>query len=409
MTARLTTLQARRIALGAQGFTRPRPAPGTVGRSHLRSTLQRLGFFQIDSVNVLQRAHLVPLYSRAGPYDLEVFHRAAGRAPRLMFEYWAHVATFVDVDLWPAMQHRMAGRRGLWGGPERVAQEQPALVDAVLEHVAEHGPLTARQVDAALGEERERDRSHWGWNWSATKNALEYLFHAGRLTSARRTAQFEREYDLPERVIPAAVLARPALDEAEAHRVMVEHAARAHGVATAPCLRDYFRSAPEPTRAAIEDLVDAQVLLPVRVQGWERPAWVHHEAVQPRAVRARTLLSPFDPLVFERERTERLFGFRYRIEIYVPEAQREHGYYVLPFLLGDALVARTDLKADRARRVLVVHGAWAEAGAPADTAEHLAVELGRLAGWLGLDDVEVGERGDLAPALRSLVAAATSR
>lgn len=398
MTERLSTLQARRVALAAQGFTRPRPE--VVGRRHLVTTLRRLGFFQIDSVNVLQRAHHLPLYSRAGPYDLDVFHRAAGRAPRAMFEYWAHVATFVDVDLWPAMQHRMASRRGLWGGPERVAEEQPDLVDAVLEHVAAHGPLTARQVDAAVGEEAERDRSHWGWNWSATKNALEYLFHTGQLTSARRTAQFEREYDLPERVIPAAVLARPALDEAEAHRVMVEHAARAHGVATAPCLRDYFRSAPDPTRAAIEDLTDAGVLVPVRVQGWERQAWLHHDAAQPRTVRARTLLSPFDPVVFERERTERLFGFRYRIEIYVPEARREFGYYVLPFLLGDALVARVDLKADRTRGALVVHGAWSQPGAPDDTAAELAQELHTMAGWLGLGSVEIGRRGDLVEALR---------
>lgn len=407
MTERLTTLQARRIALAAQGFTRPRP--DAVERRHLVSTLRRLGFFQIDSVNVLQRAHYLPLYSRVGPYDLEVFHRAAGRAPRAMFEYWAHVATFVDVDLWPAMQHRMASRRGLWGGPERVAQEQPDLVDAVLEHVAAHGPRTARQVDAAVGEEVDRDRSHWGWNWSATKNALEYLFHTGQLTSARRTAQFERQYDLPERVIPAAVLARPALDEAEAHRVMVEHAARAHGVATAPCLRDYFRSAPEPTRAAIEDLADAGVLLPVQVRGWDRPAWVHHEAVRPRVVRARALLSPFDPVVFERERTERLFGFRYRIEIYVPEAQREFGYYVLPFLLGDDLVARVDLKADRSRGTLVVHGAWAEVGAPGDTAAELAEELRTMAGWLGLDAIEVGHRGDLVETLRGLVQGSTTR
>lgn len=401
VTERLTALQARRVALAAQGFTRARPR--AVGRSHLRSTLRRLGFFQIDSVNVLQRAHHLPLYSRCGPYDLELFHRAAGRSPRLMFEYWAHVATFVDVDLWPAMQHRMASRRGLWGGPAQVAREQPELVEAVLAHVAAHGPLTARQVDAALGRERERDRSHWGWNWSATKNALELLFHGGQLTSARRNAQFEREYDLPERVIPADVLARPALDEADAHRVMVEHAARAHGVATLPCLRDYFRSAPEPTRAAVEDLADAGVLLPVRVQGWDRPAWLHHEAARPRAVRARTLLSPFDPLVFERERTERLFGFRYRIEIYVPEAQREYGYYVLPFLLGDALVARVDLKADRARSTLVVHGAWSEPGAPADTAAELAAELRTMAGWLGLGAVEVGGRGDLCADVRTLV------
>ena len=207
MTRGLSTLQARRIALAAQGFTRARPA-GPVTGAHLRRTVRRLGFFQIDSVNVLQRAHYLPLYSRMGPYDLEIFHRAAGRAPRAMFEYWAHVATFVDVDLWPAMQHRMRSGHGLWGGPAQIARDRPDLVEAVLAHVRDHGPVTARGIDA----EPDRERTGWGWNWSQTKQALEYLFHAGQITAARRNAQFEREYDLPERVIPAAVLARPALD-----------------------------------------------------------------------------------------------------------------------------------------------------------------------------------------------------
>lgn len=398
VTERISPLQARRIALGAQGFTRPRPG-GPVTGAHLRATLSRLGFFQIDSVNVLQRAHHLPLYSRRGPYDLEVFHRAAGRAPRAMVEYWAHVATYVDVDLWPAMAHRMRGRRGLWGGPERVAERHPDLVDAVLEHVALAGPLTARQVDAVVGPQEDRDRSHWGWNWSLTKNALEYLFHTGQLTSARRNAAFEREYDLPERVLPARVLDRPALEDDEAHRVLVEHAARAHGVGTEPCLRDYFRTAPAPTQRAVAELVEAGVLLPVEIGGWERPAYLHAEAVRPRRVEARALLSPFDPLVFERTRTEQLFGFRYRIEIYVPEHRRQHGYYVLPFLLGDALVARVDLKADRPAGVLVVRGAWAETQAPASTAHELAAELWTLAGWLGLGDVRVEPKGDLADTL----------
>lgn len=399
MTAgeRLTRLQARRVALGAQGLTRSRPAGAVTGR-HLRSTLRRLGFFQIDSVNVLQRAHLMPLYSRRGPYDLEIFHRAGGRAPRAMFEYWAHVATFVDVDLWPAMAHRMQDAGRMWGGPRRVAQERPDLVAAVLDLVTDTGPVTARDVDAVLGGS-ERDRSHWGWNWSDVKSALEYLFFTGAVTSARRNAQFEREYDLPERVIPADVLARPALPADDAHRVLVEHAARAHGVGTEPCLRDYFRTKPAPTQRAVAELVDAEVLVPVQVEGWDRPAYLHRDAARPRSVGARTLLSPFDPVVFERTRTEQLFGFRYRIEIYVPQPRREYGYYVLPFLLGDALVARVDLKADRLGGRLVVHGAWAEPSAPARTAQELAAELWTLAGWLGLEDVVVGERGDLAPAL----------
>lgn len=392
---RLTPLQARRVALAAQGFTRPRPS-GPVTGAHLRRTLRRLGFFQIDSVNVLQRAHLMPLYSRMGPYDLDVFHRAAGRAPRAMFEYWAHVATFVDVDLWPALQHRMIERHGMWGGPRQVAQEHPDLVAAVREVVRSAGPMSAREVDAAVGLAGERDRTHWGWNWSLTKQALEYLFFVGEVTSARRNAQFERMYDVPERVIPAAVLARPALGSDEAHRVLVEHAARAHGIGTEPCLRDYFRTAPMPTQRAVAELVEDGVLVPAQVAGWDRPAYLHREAARPRRVAARALLSPFDPLVFERTRTEQLFGFRYRIEIYVPQERREFGYYVLPFLLGDDLVARVDLKADRAAGVLRVKGAWAEPGAPPHTAAELAAELRTMADWLGLDDVAVEPRGSLA-------------
>lgn len=399
MTHRLSTLQARRTALAAQGFTRARPT-GPVAGAHLRRTVRRLGFFQIDSVNVLQRAHYLPLYSRMGPYDLDVLHRAAGRAPRAMFEYWAHVATFVDVDLWPAMQHRMRSGHGLWGGPAQIARERPDLVERVLAHVRDHGPVTARQIDA----EPDRERTGWGWNWSQTKQALEYLFHAGQITAARRNAQFEREYDLPERVIPAEVLARPALDSDEAHRVLVEHAARAHGVGTEPCLRDYFRTAPEPTQRAVAELVDEGVLRPVSISGWNRPAYLHHEAVTPRRVQARALLSPFDPLVFERTRAEQLFDFHYRIEIYVPEGKRRYGYYVLPFLLGDQIAARVDLKADRAARRLVVHGAWAEPHAPAHTAEELATELQIMAGWLDLDEVSPPRRGDLAAPLTAVLA-----
>ncbi len=393
---RLTGLQARRIALAAQGFTRARPAE--VRREHVARTARRLGFFQIDSVNVLQRAHYMPLYSRLGPYDTELLHRAAGRSPRLLFEYWAHEAALVDVDLWPAMQHRMRSRRGMWGGPAQVAVEHPEFVERVRAEVAQLGPITARELDAQLGGE-QRDRANWGWNWSQTKMALEYLFRVGAVTAARRNSAFEREYDLPERVLPAAVLSRPEPDDAEAHRQLVEHAARALGVGTAVCLRDYFRMAPADTQVAIDSLVADGVLEPVTIDGWDRKAYLHAEAARPRRVDARTLLSPFDPLVFERTRTEKLFDFRYRIEIYVPEAKRVHGYYVLPFLLGDRLVARVDLKADRARGRLLVPGAFAEPGAPASTATELSEELRRLAGWLGLDEVVVGDRGDLAGAL----------
>jgi hypothetical protein len=390
---RLTRLQARRVALAAQGFTARRPVAPTPAA--LARVADRLGLFQIDSVNVLVRAHYMPLFSRIGAYPLGLLERSFGRAPRRMFEYWAHEASLVRVDLQPALRFRMADASGAWGGMRRAAAEHPDVVERVLRELADRGPLTARQIEHDV----PRSTAGWGWNWSLVKQCLEWLFYTGQVTSARRNSAFERVYDLPERVLPAALLARPTPPVEEAHRRLVEVAARAHGVASEPCLRDYFRLRPEPSRQAVAELVEDGVLEPVTVTGWNRPAYLHRDAVRPHQVRARSLLSPFDPLVFERARTEALFGFRYRIEIYVPEAQRVHGYYVLPFLLGDALVARTDLKADRHRGVLVVRAAFAEAAAPAETAQELAAELVDLASWLGLSDVEVQPRGDLAPAL----------
>jgi uncharacterized protein YcaQ len=401
VTQQLTVLQARRIALAAQGFTRPRPGvDGEVTSRHVARVVERLGFFQIDSVNVLQRAHYVPLYSRLGPYDVELLHRASSRAPRRLFEYWAHEAALVDVRLWQAFQFRMESGARMWGGMDRISRERPELVSWVLDEVRSRGPLTAREIEHDV----PRVRDSWGWNWSEVKLALEYLFYKGQVTAARRNAAFERVYDLPERVIPRAQLDAPPMDAEEAHRALVCHAATALGVATPQCLRDYFRMDPAMTRAAIHDLVEAGELRPVTIAGWRRPAFLHRDAVQPRTVRARALLSPFDPLVFERTRTERLFDFRYRIEIYVPEARRVHGYYVLPFLLGDRLVARVDLKADRRSGVLVVHGAWAESHAPSRTADELAAELGLMARWLGLDDIRPPAKGDLAGELTASLA-----
>ncbi len=386
----LTALQARRIALAAQGFTRPRPA--AVGARHVQKVIDRLGFFQIDSVNVLQRAHYMPLFSRLGAYDTELLHRAAGRRPRRLFEYWAHEAALVDVNLWQAFQFRMESGARMWGGMKRIHDEKPEFVEWVLEEVRSRGPLTSREIEHDV----PRQRDSWGWNWSEVKMALEYLFYKGQVTAARRNSAFERVYDIPARVIPQVQLDAPALSVAEAHRVLVGHAARALGVGTAQCLRDYFRLAPEPTKAALDDLVGTGELVPITIAGWKRPAYLHRDAVLPRKVSARALLSPFDPLVFERTRTERLFDFRYRIEIYVPADKRVHGYYVLPFLLGDRLVARVDLKADRQERTLVVHGAWAESYAPPTTAVELAAELWQLAGWLGLEQVAAPVSGDLA-------------
>ena len=388
-------LQARRIALAAQGFTRARPA--AVTSRHLNAAIARLGFFQIDSVNVLQRAQYLPLYSRMGPYDVDLIHRAAGRAPRRLFEYWAHEAAFVDVNLRPAFQFRMDSGARMWGSMAQIIEKKPEVVAWVLDEVREHGPMTAREVQ----HDAPRDNDNWGWNWSEAKMALEYLFFKGKVTAARRNSAFERVYDLPERVLPTHVLERPPLDAHDAHVELVRHAGKALGIGTAQCLRDYFRLAPEPTKKAIDALVQSGELLPATITGWKRPAFLHAEAVRPRAVRARALLSPFDPLVFERTRTEALFDFHYRIEIYVPAHKRVHGYYVLPFLLGDRLVARVDLKADRAAGVLRVLGAWAEPHAPESTAAELADELSLMAGWLGLDTVSAARRGDLAVDLRA--------
>ena len=399
MSLSIDRAQARRIALAAQGFADRRHATPTM-RTFSR-TLARTGVLQIDSVNVLQRAHYMPLYSRMGPYDTGLLRRAAERAPRRIVEYWAHVAAFMPVDLWPVMQHRMRAYRER-GHEWSAMRHDPKLVASLLAEVRERGPSTARDLDDGL----PRAKTHWGWNWSATKKALEYLFATGELAVAGRNGAFERLYDLPERVLPAAVLAQPVPADADAFIELVRRAAISHGIATEACLRDYYRMHHSQSRPALAALVDAGELLPARVEGWDRPAYLHRDTRIPRRIATRALLSPFDPVVWERERTERLFDFRYRIEIYVPEHLRSHGYYVLPFLLGDRLVARVDLKADRRAGTLLVRSAHGELHAPGTTAAELAGELRQLAGWLGLSQIRVERRGGLASALRAELAAA---
>jgi hypothetical protein len=404
---RLTAAQARRVALAAQGFAVPRPA-GPVTMRHVQGVVDRVGVVQIDSVNVFSRSHYMPFFSRLGPYDRSLPDRAAARRPRRLVEYWAHEASFVPPSTHRLLRFRMERAHDeAWGGMIRTARELPGVLADVRAVVADHGPLTAGEIERLLEAPGPRDRSNWGWNWSQTKRALEFLFWSGVISSAGRTGQFERRYDLTERVLPPEVTAAPDLPAADSVRELVRIAARACGIASERCLRDYFRLRPLEARTALSELVEAGELVPVEVAGWGRPAFLHVGARLPRWVRARALLSPFDSLVWERERAEVLFGFRYRIEIYTPAHRRVHGYYVLPFLLADELVARVDLKSDRTAGggVLRVKAAWAEAGVGPGTPRHhevaaeLAAELALTAGWLGLAGVVVEPRGDLAPEL----------
>jgi uncharacterized protein len=401
----LSVAQGRRITLAAQGFTDPRPGGGTDMR-HLRRVLRRLHLIQMDSVNVLQRAHFMPLYSRIGPYDPGLLERAAYRKPRELFEFWGHEAALITVDLQPLFRWRMARARDFaWGNMTRVATQRPDLVDRVLAEVRDRGPITAAQIE----HDQPPTKDHWGWNWSEVKQALEWLFYTGQVTAAERTTSFARRYDLPERVLPKAVLEAPTPSFEDSIRALVELSAKALGVAAEVELRDYFRLPVAGFKQAVNELVEDKVLQPVAVQGWKQPAYLHSDARLPRWVRAATLVSPFDPLIWERSRTERLFDMTYRIEIYVPAAQRLYGYYVLPFLLGDRFAARVDLKADRKNGVLQIPAAWIEPTADqTETAGALALELRRLAGWLGLTEVALPERGDLAGPLSAALNASAA-
>lgn len=401
LTPQLTTAQARRVAVAAQGFASAPPARA-VTRGDLRRLIGRIQVLQLDSVSVAVRAHYAPVFSRLGPYDRDVLDAAAwshsARSPRLLVEYWAHEAALMAVEDWPLLRWRMREYTGGRWGVE-VVKENPRLVDDVVSAVAELGPSTAGQIEAHLKSGTKRGKGAW-WNRSETKWVAEALFASGVLTTAHRTG-FARHYDLVERVLPADVVARE-IDDAEAVRELILRAATALGVATEADIRDYFRLRADQSKPAIADLVAAGELEPVQVDEWTAPAYLRTGQAVPRSDRGTALLCPFDPLIFFRPRVERLFGFHYRIEIYTPAAKRQYGYYVWPLLLDGELVARVDLKADRNSGALHVPGAFIEPGRdPVRVAGELADQLATMAGWLGLDRVTVGERGDLAAALKA--------
>jgi hypothetical protein len=398
----LSAAQARRMALAAQGFSDPLPT-GEPGVRALMRAISRTQLFQIDSVNVLTQAHYMPAFSRLGPYPRAALEAIAWgpKRQRRLFEYWGHAASLLPLDTEPLLRWRMAKAQageGTWGRMAVFAGERRGEAEALVRRIEAEGPLAASDLEA-------KGSGGW-WGWSDAKTALEFLFWAGRITTATRRGGFERVYDLPERVFPAEILGTATPRAADAQRELVRRSARALGVATAGDLRDYFRLKPGEFAGHVEALVEAGELQPVAVEGWNRPAFLDPGAAQPRRAMRDALLAPFDPLVWRRERAERLFGFHYRIGIYTPEHQRTHGYYVLPFLMGDRIAARVDLKADRAAAALRVQSAHAEAKPREDLAGRLAANLTAMARWLGLERVEVRGRGDLSERLSDAVSRA---
>ena len=397
----LTAGEARRIALAAQGFATPRPER-VISKRDLTKLVERLGVVQIDSVNVVSRTHYLPAFSRLGAYPREHLEEIAWSKKRPLFEYWAHEASLLPLTSQPLFRWRMQDAHdgvGVWKGVARFLRERREFVDRALAEIAARGPLSASELEMG-----HKGQGGW-WGWSDAKRAVECLFWTGELTTATRRGAFERVYGLPEKVLPRAVINAPTPDRAEAQRELLKVAARAMGIGTARDLRDYFRMPVEGFKSRLSELVEAGELLPVAVKGWRETAYLDPAARRPRGVQAHALLSPFDNLIWFRERTERIFGVRVRLEIYTPAHKRTHGYYVLPFLEGDALTARVDLKADRKAGVLIAQASHAEPWAGDATAPRLAEELAKMAGWLGLSEVRIERRGDLAGALADAVTA----
>jgi uncharacterized protein YcaQ len=396
---KLTAGEARRVALAAQGFSRGRPE-GPLGKRQLLKLVERLGVVQIDSVNVVSRTHYLPAFSRLGAYSRELLEELAwGRKPALL-EYWAHEASLTPMATQPLLRWRMEDARngvGVWKGIARFLRERRDLVDRALAEIEARGPLAASDLEVGM-----KGAGGW-WGWSEGKRALEALFWTGELTAATRRGTFERVYGITDKVLPKSIVETATPPRDAAQRELYRIAARAMGVATARDLRDYFRMPVEGAKDRVAELVDDGSLVPVTVKGWRETAYLDPAAKRPRRIEAAALLSPFDNAIWFRERTERMFGVRVRLEIYTPAHKRTHGYYVLPFLEGDALTARVDLKADRKAGVLIVQASHAEPWATDATPIRLAQELRLMASWLGLDAVRVERRGDLAAALEDAV------
>ncbi len=393
MVRRIDIASARRIALAAQGFHLNRPS-GHVGVRQFRQLLDRIGLLQLDSVNVLVRSHYLPVFSRLGPYAPSALDKFTAQS-RELFEYWGHVASLLPVEVYPLLRWRMddfAARP--WRRVRALLEARPGFVEHIAEELDARGPLTV----SALSRRGERTGSWWGHG--PAKTALEWLFATGRVT-AWRGSRFERVYDLTERVIPAATLHTPPARRDDAHRELLLRSARHHGIGTASDLADYYRLHLPTVRPILAELAAEGQLVEAEVPGWRGPAYLHPEAAMPQRDRGTALLSPFDPIVWHRDRAHRLFGFHYRIEIYVPAAKRVHGYYVLPFLLDGDLVGRVDLKAHRKTSTLEVRAAFHEDDVdPERIAGPLRDELARLAEWLELEEVTHGDRGNLIDALR---------
>ena len=377
--------------------------PARAGVSHVRATAARLGAIQVDSVNVLARAHYLPTFSRYGAYPMSALDDLV-HGKRELFEYWGHAACFLPVDLYPLLRWRMEGQVDAWAG---IDVKRKNYIEAVYNEIAERGPLAAGEISIA-----GKSTGPW-WGWSDGKQAIEFLFRQGRVAIAGRR-NFERLYDLPERVLPASVVGAPAVAEREAKKELLVRAARAMGVGTAKDIAQYFhvdswwdrqtvdgRRPPGKTELLFDELVEAGRLELARVEGWKRPAYVVADARIPRSVDARAIVSPFDPLMWERKWTKSVFDFDYQIEIYVPAPKRVYGYYVLPFLMGDSFAARVDLKADRKTSTLLVQASHVEPERDASAvAAALADELRSVAKWLSLDTFAVARKGNLSQALR---------